>query len=131
MSKYYTVVQIISKTSLIIDYGLINGAKKGDKLRIVAIGDSIIHPIENMDIGTIDTIKETVQVVIPYEEFSICQHIIIKSVASLTSATIASSIMNMTEIKDLNVDENDIKPISQIEAGVIRVGDSVFLVESK
>ena len=59
----YKVIEIVNQNTLLIDYGFSAGAQKGDCMRIVAIGDPVI--IDGEDYGTLDTIKDVVEVVIP------------------------------------------------------------------
>lgn len=67
-----TVLEILNEYSLLVDYGIEDGATVGDVLRIYAEGE----PVKNLNgvtIGTLDQIKAEVEVSIVYMNFSICK----------------------------------------------------------
>lgn len=69
----YKVIEIMNNTDIIINYGLTDGASIGDELRIIDKGEPVVDPETSINLGTIDVIKATVEVAIPYEKFSICR----------------------------------------------------------
>lgn len=96
----YKVIEIVNQNTLLIDYGFSAGAQKGDCMRIVAIGEPVI--IDGEDYGTLDTIKDVVEVVIPYEKFSVCQKI--TRTVNNPLAPLFALQKTMTKLNPLNVD---------------------------
>lgn len=72
--REYKVLEIIDDETAIIDYGMNEGAKKGDKLRIVKRGDEIFD--KNKSLGFIYMTKDKVSVVETFEKFSICKKVL-------------------------------------------------------
>ena len=72
--REYKVLEIINDETAIIDYGMNEGAKKGDKLRIVKRGDEIFD--KNKSLGFIYMTKDKVSVVETFEKFSICKKVL-------------------------------------------------------
>lgn len=70
----YEVIDIIDKFSILINYGEEQGAKKGDKTRIVVEGRGIYDTKKNF-LGTLDIIKDELEIVTVYNNFSICNKI--------------------------------------------------------
>ncbi|WP_443687803.1 hypothetical protein [Phascolarctobacterium faecium] len=66
------IIEIIDKSTVIVDYGYADGASIGDKLRIYKKGKPIVNT-KGTVLGTVDLIKDTVEIVIAYEAFSICK----------------------------------------------------------
>lgn len=116
----YNVIEIIDEYTLIINYGFENRAKKGDFLRIYSIGE-VVKDATGKELGTIDNIKETVQVVTPYPRFSICKKISNTELEILNP--LSNLLINRMTAKKLNVNEQQItnRVISEIEP--INVGD--------
>lgn len=69
--KEYEVIAIPNSNTLLINYGLNKGAKRGQTLRIIEKGPRIL--IDEHDYGTYDAIKATVEIHAPYEQFSECK----------------------------------------------------------
>jgi len=126
-SKDYRVIEILDEYSLIINYGTANGAEKGDVLRILEVGDAIIDPKTGKLLGTLDCIKETVSVEIPYENFSICRSSERENDFNFLSPlndTLYSSVLKK-QPKKLNVDSGDCSFKKVPEKSKIAIGDSV------
>ena len=66
--KEYEVIAIPNSNTLLINYGLNKGAKRGQTLRIIEKGPRIL--IDEHDYGTYDAIKAIVEIHAPYEQFS-------------------------------------------------------------
>ena len=64
----YKVIEVIDESALLIDYGLKDGARKGNTLRIIEKGKPVV--IDGTNYGTLDAVKEVVEVDVPYENFS-------------------------------------------------------------
>ena len=69
--KEYEVIAIPNSNTLLINYGLSKGAKRGQTLRIIEKGPHIL--IDEHDYGTYDAIKAIVEIQVPYEQFSECK----------------------------------------------------------
>ena len=69
--KEYEVIAIPNSNTLLINYGLSKGAKRGQTLRIIEKGPRIL--IDEHDYGTYDAIKAIVEIQVPYEQFSECK----------------------------------------------------------
>ena len=69
--KEYEVIAIPNSNTLLINYGINNGAKRGQTLRIIEKGPRIL--IDEHDYGTYDAIKAIVKIHAPYEQFSECK----------------------------------------------------------
>ena len=69
--KEYEVIAIPNSNTLLINYGINNGAKRGQTLRIIEKGPRIL--IDEHDYGTYDAIKAIVEIHAPYEQFSECK----------------------------------------------------------
>lgn len=69
--KEYKVIAIPNSNTLLINYGLSKGAKRGQTLRIIEKGPHIL--IDEHDYGTYDAIKAIVEIQVPYEQFSECK----------------------------------------------------------
>lgn len=130
----YKVIEIVDEFSLIIKYGTIHGAQKGDKLQIVAIGDVIKDPETGVELGTFDCIKETVSVEIAYEKFSLCKNIATKEINFLSPLSGALSSLNGYSEKNynkLNVSPEDFTLRKLPSKTPVRVGDVSRLVCKK
>lgn len=69
--KEYSVIAIPTQNTILIDYGLKSGARRGETLRIIEKGPRII--IDNNDYGTYDAVKAIIEINTPYEKFSECK----------------------------------------------------------
>ena len=69
--KEYEVIAIPNSNTILINYGLSKGAKRGQTLRIIEKGPQIL--IDEHDYGTYDAIKAIVEIQVPYEQFSECK----------------------------------------------------------
>ncbi len=123
--KIYKVIKIIDDTSIVINAGQKQGIKPGDKFQIFEIGKDLKDPYTGENLGTLDTIKETITVESVLTKMCICRNTYITSyVTGLTNI-----MDNLTKInyQTLNVDT------TQISGGlsddlVIRIGDSARLI---
>lgn len=75
MEKVYKVIEILNSNELIVNYGQSDGAKEGRKLNITVTGENVIDPETNKILGTLDIIKQELEVYKVYSNFSICRHI--------------------------------------------------------
>ncbi len=122
MSAQYTVIKILSETEILVNYGTRQGAKSGDKLRIIVQGPEVTY--NNKSFGTLDCIKEHVEVTTAYEQFSICKKIMYTR-QSILSPLAAIQSTNAT-IAPMNVDKAQIdKTLFVPEVSPVQVGDLV------
>lgn len=74
MFDAYKIIAIENETTVLINYGLNDGAKEGDVLRIIEPGEDLI--IDGVNYGAYDGIKDIIEVTAPYAQFSVCQRIV-------------------------------------------------------
>ena len=99
----YKVIEVIDESALLIDYGLKDGARKGNTLRIIEKGKPVV--IDGTNYGTLDAVKEVVEVDVPYENFSLCRKVIYKTENSLNP--LASFEKTMRLLRPMNVDKDN------------------------
>lgn len=83
MNSYTTfkVIKIIDQYSIVINGGLNDDVSIGDKIEIYLEGDEITDPFNNNEVlGTLDFIKDTLEVTEVYSKFSVCKKITIKKI---------------------------------------------------
>lgn len=117
----FKVIKIISDTKILINAGANYKLKVGDSLEIFSIGEEIFDPDTNASLGTLDTLKCTVDVTTVYPQMALCQKI---EYQTQTVVQAISATVNSKQIKRLDVD-----PI-EISGGLssdltIRIGDLV------
>lgn len=120
-NKIYKIVKIIDDETLVINAGSNDNIKSGDEFEIFEIGEEIKDPDTGTKLGTLDTIKETIQAINVFPQISICRHVEVSSITSITPVWVRKTN------KTLNVDS------TQISGGlsndkVIRIGDKVRLI---
>jgi hypothetical protein len=125
--EYYRVIEIIDEYSILINYGSLNGASKGDEVRIIAIGAEVIDPISKSSLGTLDKVKAELTIVTVYDNFSVCQQIENVTKNSLLSP-LAQLQITVREKKMLNVEEKDISNKVLPTDSKIRLGDYVEIL---
>lgn len=69
--KEYEVIAIPTSKTVLINYGLKDGAKQGETLRIIQKGPDII--INDKNYGSYDAVKAVIEISMPYEKFSECK----------------------------------------------------------
>lgn len=129
MTKHYKVIEIMNKKELIINYGSSYGANKGDRVRVYSIGEDVLDPNTKNVLGTLDIIKDELEIYIVYKNFSICRKLsrskynpILNPMANLTKTEIKSLNLNVDEsyITNRNIPSNP---------PPIKVGDSVLILD--
>lgn len=105
----YKVLEIINDSTLLINYGFDDGARAGDVLRIIEKGEPVI--IDDVDYGTLDMVKDTVEVSIPYKSFSICRKIARKVVNSLNPLMALNKTLSQLQPLKVNPDDITNRPI--------------------
>ncbi|HDR7051704.1 hypothetical protein K8Z37_12235 [Bacillus thuringiensis] len=129
------MIKIIDEYSLVINSGLKDGISIGDSIEIFLEGDEIVDPFnEGKVLGTLDFIKDTLEVTEVYSEFAVCKKIITNEVhipsplqkALSHSMSGLSGITGTTEtritVKKIKIDESEITGRRKGDR-VIRIGD--------
>lgn len=128
--KTFKVLTIVSEKSILVNYGKEDGAKVGDGLRIVSVGEMIIDPDTKEELGTFDYIKEELEVVFVYPKFSMCSKIAhakkTNALATLMSKEV--SYTAASQIQSLKIDKSECLNIEWQRDPVIHVGDTVTLL---
>lgn len=117
------VIDIINFHEIIIDYGYKQGAKNGQKVRVVETGRPVYN-LKNENLGTLDAIKAELEIVNIYENFSICSKITRKI------KPVFSDPFNIEKmaIEPLNVTNEDISGENIPEITPIKKGDTVEIL---
>lgn len=118
----YQVIEIINKTTLLVSYGLVDGAKKGDKLRIYEKGEPVLD-LNKQLLGTLDAVKSTITVVIPYEKFSLCQNA--ETVELELLGPLTQIARETKKIKNFNVNQAELSHRKLPKPAPIKIGDCV------
>ncbi|MGP1411517.1 MAG: hypothetical protein ACTTKD_06755 [Peptoanaerobacter stomatis] len=118
--KIAEVVNIMNTKQIIINYGLIQGAKKGQNVRIIEKGEEV-YSYSKKKLGTLDRVKAELEIIQVYENFSICSKIARKT-SSIFSGLNALTL-ETTKIEELNVKEEDITNINIPDITPIKNGD--------
>lgn len=101
--KEFRVIEIVDDITLLINYGLDNGAHTGDTLRIIQKGEPVIA--EGVNYGTLDIVKDVVEVITPYKAFSVCRKIVRRHYNPLNP--LENMQRTITKLTPLNVDPKD------------------------
>lgn len=124
MEKNFKVIKIVDEETLIINAGLEDGIQRGDEFEIFEKGEDLIDLDTGENLGSLDTIKETVEAINVFPKFCVCRH-------NVTVSYITGLVPNLykNEYKTLNIDS------SQISGGfdddiTIRINDRARKVNS-
>ncbi|EMF0280536.1 hypothetical protein KI126_002609 [Enterococcus faecium] len=124
------IIRILSDEELLINIGKKQGAYVGEKYKIYEKGETIQDPDTGENLGTLDYIKATVEIVNVYENFSIVESLTRYkekvSTGIMSAFSDKSREIDRVEVNKLFVEETEIKKRS-IKNEHIIVGD---LVES-
>ncbi|MDQ0233026.1 hypothetical protein [Metabacillus malikii] len=141
MSKYSTfrVIKIIDEYSLVINGGLSDDISMGDEIEIFLEGEKILDPFnDNINLGTLDFIKDRLEVTEVYPKFSVCKKIATEkinkpsalqkalSVSAVSAISGIPSLYGTTEtrttVQKINIDKNEITGRTTGEK-IIKIGD--------
>lgn len=125
-NEIYRVIEIMDNYRLIINYGLADGAEKGDKVRIFEIGEEVIDPFDNSVLGTLDIIKAELKVTQVYENLSVCENIYTKTISILDP--LASLARSSSANLELNVEKSQISGRTMPTDVPIKVGDKAIIL---
>lgn len=129
MADKYKVIEIMNEKELIVNYGSNDGAEVEDVIRIYSIGEEVIDPETNIVIGTLDIIKDELEVYIIYKNFSICRKLVRTSHNPILSP-LANISRTKVESMVINIDNSDITGRKlPNNPPPIKVGDSVIVLK--
>lgn len=128
MTDRYRVIKIMDSYTILINYGFSKHAQAGDRLRVFIPGEEIIDPVTNRPMGTLDKIKAVVQVITPYEHFSVCQKLSTKIIDILNPLSAALSKTVRTKQKLNTLDENNETVFDNESHDPIIIGDMAILL---
>lgn len=123
--KEYKVIEVVNNTTLLINYGFADNAHKGDSFRIIEKGDPVV--VDGVDYGTLDMVKDVVEVIVPYEKFSICRKVLYKTVNALNP--LEALQRTMTQLRPLTVDPKDVTNRVIPIPSPIKKGDIAILTQ--
>ena len=121
----YHVVEIIDGYTVLINYGIQDGAKKGHQIRIYTPGEMVKDPITGTSLGTLDIVKADLTIITAYPQFSLCQKIGSRALPSLSPLT---ALVRQMTTEPLSVDREDISNRKIPETAPIKVGDPVMII---
>ena len=125
------VLEIPNEYTVLVDYGIEDGAAVGDLLRIYKEGDPV-KDLKGDIIGTLDQIKEEVEVTTVYPRFSVCQKRKQITIPSLTPlADFLSSMVPKTEESQVSlyVNKEEISNRAMPSpSSPVSIGDEVMLL---
>lgn len=124
MFDTYKIIAIENENTVLINYGLNDGAKEGDVLRIIEPGKDLI--IDGVNYGAYDGIKAVIEVTAPYARFAVCQRIIRRTSTLFSPVSVLQKTIARTV--PLNVNKDDIS--ANLSAPIItpiKIGDTVLL----
>lgn len=124
-NKKYIVIEILNKKELLINYGKNDGARVGEKISISVVGDNVIDPITNENLGTLDILKGRLEIYTVYPEFSICRDI--EREERNVALPLGSFTRTNIRFEDLNVLEEDITNRWPQSVPPIKVGDVITI----
>lgn len=138
MTNYsvFQVIKIIDEFSIVINGGLNDSISKGDEIEIFVIGDMITDPFnDNKELGTLDFVKATLEVVEIYRDFSVCKKFEEKEVYTPSAmekafAPVAGYMQGTKRIEKtvqkININEEEITGRIKDDF-VIKIGDTARL----
>ncbi|PYZ94916.1 hypothetical protein CR194_05175 [Salipaludibacillus keqinensis] len=135
MRDEFKVIKILEQDSIVINGGLNNGLTFGQEVEIFVPGDEIIDIDSEEVLGTLDFIKERLELTEVYEKFSVCEkyeerevHIPSPLSRVLAEATPPFAKGGRTEIvrERVPLRVNDSQKTSRVKANrTIELGDRV------
>lgn len=117
----YKVIKILSKYSIVINYGQNSGASEGEKVLIYTPGEEI--EFEGKKYGCLDRIKAELEIVMVYDNFSICEKLTKRTVGPLAIQDMLRK--EEISIKELRVNNDDIANLTYRDKAPISLGDLV------
>lgn len=103
--EIYKVIKIISDSEILINTGANKKLAQGTSLDIFITGEEIFDPDTNESLGTLDTVKATVEVDTVYPQMALCKKIEYSTTNLIESI---SNSMNVKKVKRLKIDPSEI-----------------------
>lgn len=125
----FKVIEIIDEYTLLINYGFNDGASEGDRLRIYSIGEKVFDPNTKEELGTLDNIKDIVQVEVPYENFSLCKKV--RTIRREILNPLSKLVQTTTVSESLYVDKTEISGRKPLKKEPIKTGDLALLLPNR
>lgn len=138
MSSYtvFKVIKIIDEYSLVINGGITDDVSVGDEIEIFLEGDEITDPFKEGEVlGTLDYIKETLEVTEVYGSFAVCKKFHTETIhhpsafqraMNMSSISSLSAMAGTTEtrvtVEKINVAKGEITG-RKTGDDIIRIGD--------
>jgi hypothetical protein len=134
MNSYttYKVIKVIDEYSLVINGGLNDDISLEDSIEIYLQGDEVVDPFkENKVLGTLDFIKDTLEVTEVYSDFAVCKKIVKEKVYrssafqkafSSAGGVLGGTTETTTRVEKINVAKSEITG-RKTGDNVIRIGD--------
>lgn len=127
--KTYKVIEILNSKELIINYGSIDGARKGHRVIIKKIGDPVTDPDTNEVLGTLDIIKGDLKIYETFPRFSICRDITVNKPTSILDPLGLDNEYISKTYSNLNVEDKDMSKRWPVTTPPIKVGDKVDIIK--
>lgn len=103
--EIYKVIKIISDSEILINAGANKKLAQGTSLDIFITGEEIFDPDTNESLGTLDTVKATVEVDTVYPQMALCKKIEYSTTNLIESI---SNSINVKKVKRLKIDPSEI-----------------------
>lgn len=123
--KKYRVIRLLNEKEILINYGSKQGAKENQKVRVYELGETIIDPKTKQNLGTLDIIKDDLEIYRTYPYFSICRKLKSKISNALNPLTDFAITSVISENLNLEKHENYKKHLKKTS---IKIGDSVDIL---
>ncbi|MDS1004986.1 hypothetical protein P9J83_15990 [Clostridium sporogenes] len=121
----FKVVKIVSDSEIVVNAGSEDSIKKGQELEIFTQGEEIFDPETKESLGTLDTVKATIEVVTVYPKMCLCMDIEYERSPSLLTAVGMMQGQKVKVAKRLNVDSTQISGGLNNDDQKIHIGDLV------
>lgn len=121
MKRTAKVINIINDTTIIIDFGILDSAEVGQKVRIIDKGESVYN-LNNEEIGTLDLIKSELEIVEVYDRFSLCQKVTRRAHTIFAMSQIDLS-KTVKSVQTLNINSDDVSGLKFPDITPIQKGD--------
>lgn len=123
----YRVIEIINEQEIITNYGEVDGARKGNKVKIFEKGEPVKDPFSGEDLGTLDIVKDILTIYETSKFFSVCRKPLKSNIEILAVAlTPKSPINSHTEYEALEVKADECSGRERLPKSPIKCGDFVL-----
>ena len=122
MEGIYKIIKIIDAYSIVINGGSNDDLILGTQLEIFAKGEEIIDPDTKESLGTLDLVKERIEITTILPKMSICKNIEEKQ---NSFAVLLAGAQKTYEAKQLYIDSTEISGGFENIVKKIKVGDLV------